>query len=447
MSTRIIPVIWYMIDRYSTPKMREIWSLDYKFEIWKKIEIAACEYWYNEGRIPPEDWQNIKEHAEFSTMRVLEIEKEIHHDVIAFLTNMAEEIGPSSRYVHFGMTSSDVVDTGLSMIVVEAAGLILKAYRDFLKALKEKAEQYRNLPAVGRTHGVHAEPTTLGLKLLGYYEESRRNYDRLQEAASEMAYGKISGAVGTYSQLPPELEEFVLNKLGLKVETVSTQVVPRDRHAFFINAVTLAGQGLARLAQEVRLMQKTESREIEEPFQRGQKGSSAMPHKRNPILCERISGLARVLNGYSQTAMQNIGLWHERDISHSGAERIIMPDATSLLEYMLHKMTYVVENLHVFEDNLTDVLEKTRGLIYSSRALLAVTEELQTTREEAYKIVQEEAMTVWNNSTSDDLESRLRKRPELKDIPEDKWKHIFDPQSFLVHIDKVFERSTALPDD
>ncbi len=296
---------------------------------------------------------------------------------------------------------------------------------------------------VGRTHGVHAEPTTLGLKLLGYYAEGQRNLERLKQAFAECSFGKISGAVGSYSQLPPALEAYVLENMNLQVEPVSTQVVPRDRHAVLLNAMSVAAQGLGRLAQEVRLMQKTESREIEEPFQRGQKGSSAMPHKRNPILCERICGLARVLMGYSTSAQQNISLWHERDISHSSVERVILPDATSLFEYMLIKMTFVVENLHVYPENCERVLDSTRGLLYSSRALLVITETLKISREDAYAIVQGEAMKVWEGKTDEDLRTRFEKHAKLQGISADQWNEVFDPQSFLTNVDHIFERVEA----
>jgi adenylosuccinate lyase len=433
-----------MIERYSTQEMRDLWSLDHKFEVWKKLEIYACEYWNQAGMISDDEMRQIREKAHFETARVLEIEDEVQHDVIAFLTNLAEHIGPASRHVHYGLTSSDVGDTSLSVILKDAGKLICEKYLDYLKTLYGQAQKYKDLVVVGRTHGVHAEPTTLGLKLLGYYEEARRNYNRLLAALEEMRYGKISGAVGTYSQLPPELEEYVLQKMGLSVEPVSTQVVPRDRHAVFINAVSVAAQGIARLAQEIRLMQKTESREIEEPFQKGQKGSSAMPHKRNPILCERMSGLARTLMGYSLAAQQNIMLWHERDISHSSSERIILPDATSLFEYMLIKMTFVVENLHVYEENCRRVMEMTGGLIYSSRALLKITELLKIPREDAYKIVQKEAMEVWANPDGDNLRTRLENRAELKDIKKFDWDFVFDPLSFLVNIDKIFNRCKGI---
>lgn len=435
-----------MIDRYSSKEMRELWSLHSKFQVWQQIEIEACAYWHKAGKIPQEEWQQIQSKAGFEVERVLEIEEEVHHDVIAFLTNMAEHIGPASRFVHFGLTSSDIVDTGLSALLVKAGNLILKKYRNYLKVLHQAAFQYKDQLMVGRTHGVHAEPTTLGLKLLGYYEEAVRNYKRIETAVEEIAYGKISGAVGSYSQIPPELEKFVLDKLNLKVETVSTQVVPRDRHAQFVWALSMAAQGISRLAQEIRLMQKTESREVEEPFQKGQKGSSAMPHKRNPILCERMAGLSRVLLGYAQTAAQDIGLWHERDISHSSAERVIMPDATSLLEYMLTKMIFVVENLHVYPENCASVLDKTGGLLFSSRALLVITETLGITREESYSIVQTAAMEVWQSQGRENLRDKLENNPQLAKINSKQWDDVFDPLSFLENIENIFERSTPLPE-
>lgn len=429
-----------MINRYSTPEMRSLWDLHHKFEIWQKIEIAAVEYWKNEKKVPEEDFLEIRDKASFTVERIAEIENEVHHDVIAFLTNLAENIGPASRHVHFGLTSSDVGDTSLAYIIREAAFLIKRRMEEFLVSLEKKSRETKDSIVVGRTHGIHAEPTTLGLKLAGYYTETMRNYNRLIAAIEEISYGKISGAVGTYSQLPPELEKFVLDQLDLKVEPVSTQVIPRDRHAYFLSVLSLIAQGLSRLAQEIRLLQKTESREVEEPFQKGQKGSSAMPHKRNPILSERICGLARVIAGYAQTSSQNIGLWHERDISHSSAERIILPDATSLLEYMLIKMKFIIDNLHIHPKNSEKVMNETSGLLYSSRALLVITEELKISREEAYKIVQTHAMDVWENTESEDLRSKFEADERLKSIPSEKWDYVFDPNSFLKYVSYIFER-------
>ncbi|MBV6492412.1 MAG: Adenylosuccinate lyase [Turneriella sp.] len=429
-----------MINRYSTPEMRHLWSLKRKFEIWRDIEIAACEYWATEGRITAGELDDIRNKSHFTVERISEIENEIHHDVIAFLTALAENIGPASKHVHFGLTSSDVGDTAQMALIQEAGRLIDAAFGVLLKNLYTFAQEHKDLIVAGRTHGVHAEPTTLGLKFLGYYAELKRARERLNHALEDCRFGKISGAVGTYSQMPPELETFVLKKLNLKIEPVSTQVIPRDRHAYFMQAIALAGQALYRLMQEIRLMQRTEGRELEEPFQKGQKGSSAMPHKRNPILAERICGLARVLSGYATTAEFNIPLWHERDISHSGAERVILPDATSLLEYMLLKSAFVVENLHVHEKNCERVLDATHGLLFSSRALLTVTEKTQMSREEAYAIVQQAAMATWENPDTGNLRTRLEAHPKLNAITPTDWDVVFDARSFLAHVDVIFAR-------
>lgn len=429
-----------MIDRYSTPEMRQIWSLERKFEVWRDIEIAACEYWHTKGNITDAELNDIRTKSTFTVERVNEIENEIHHDVIAFLTTLAENIGPASRHVHFGLTSSDVVDTAQMVLILEAGALIDKALGKTLQALYDFAHKYKDLIVAGRTHGVHAEPTTLGLKFLGHYAELSRARDRLSHALEGCRFGKISGAVGTYSQMPPELEEYVLGKFGLKTEPVSTQVIPRDRHAYFLQAIALTGQALYRLMQEIRLLQRTEGRELEEPFQKGQKGSSAMPHKRNPILAERICGLARVLSGYATTGEYNIALWHERDISHSGAERVILPDATALIEYMLIKSTFVVENLHVHEKNCARVLDATHGLLFSSRALLTVTAKTQMSREDAYAIVQAAAMATWENPAEGNLRTRLESDARLAKVTAKDWDEVFDARSFLAHVDTIFAR-------
>lgn len=432
-----------MIDRYSTPEIRKIWSLERKFAVWRDIEIAACEYWQKQGRITETEMHDIRTKSTFSVERISEIENEIHHDVIAFLTALAENIGPAARHVHFGLTSSDIVDTAQMLLILEAGALIDRAFTKLLQALYHFAQQHKNLIVAGRTHGVHAEPTTLGLKFLGHYAEIKRARERFLHALDDCRYGKISGAVGTYSQMPPELESYVLEKFGLKPEPVSTQVIPRDRHAYLLQAIALAGQALYRLMQEIRLLQRTEGREVEEPFQKGQKGSSAMPHKRNPILAERICGLARVLSGYATTAEYNIPLWHERDISHSGAERVILPDATSLLEYMLLKSAFVVENLHVHAKNCERVLSATHGLLFSSRALLTVTAKTQMSREEAYAIVQSAAMATWEAPEQGDLRQRLERDARLKVITPQDWDEVFDARSFLLHVDTIFARVSA----
>lgn len=429
-----------MIERYSTPEIRRLWSLQRKFEVWRDIEIAACEYWHSKGNITDSELNDIRTKSTFTVERINEIEAEIHHDVIAFLTALAENIGPASRHVHFGLTSSDVGDTAQMLLIVEAGELIRKAMRGLLQALYKLSVDHKDLVVAGRTHGVHAEPTTLGLKFLGHYAELSRADARLARAIDDCRYGKISGAVGTYSQMPPELEEYVLSKFGLKAETVSTQVIPRDRHAYFMQAIALTGQALYRLMQEIRLLQRTEGREVEEPFQKGQKGSSAMPHKRNPILAERICGLARVLSGYATTAEYNIPLWHERDISHSGAERVILPDATALVEYMLLKSKFVIENLQVHPKNIERVLDATHGLLFSSRALLTVTSKTAMSREDAYAIVQAAAMATWENPGSGNLRSRLEAHAALKDISKAEWDNVFDARSFLENVDVIFAR-------
>lgn len=429
-----------MIERYSTPEIRKLWSLERKFEVWRDIEIAACEYWHAQGRLTDTELNEIRTKSTFTVDRINQIENEVHHDVIAFLTALAENIGPASRHVHFGLTSSDVVDTAQMLLILEAGALIDKALVKLLVSLHNFAVKYKDLVVAGRTHGVHAEPTTLGLKFLGFYAEIARGRERLARALDECRYGKISGAVGTYSQMPPALEAYVLEKFGLKSEPVSTQVIPRDRHAYFIQSIALIGQGLYRLMQEIRLLQRTEGREVEEPFQKGQKGSSAMPHKRNPILAERICGLARVLSGYAATAENNIPLWHERDISHSGAERVILPDATALVEYMLLKSAFVVENLHVHEKNCERVLDATHGLLFSSRALLTVTATAKISREDAYAIVQQAAMDTWADPEGGNLRQRLENNPALSAVSKKDWDEVFDAKSFLVHVDAIFAR-------
>jgi adenylosuccinate lyase len=433
-----------MIDRYSTAAMRRLWSLERKFEVWRDIEIGACEYWHANGndsiKITDAELNDIRTKAKFTVERVTEIENEIHHDVIAFLTAMAENIGPASRHVHFGLTSSDIVDTAQMVLIQESGQLIDKAMQKLLVALYKFATDNKDLIVAGRTHGVHAEPTTLGLKFLGHYAEVARARQRLLHSLEDCRFGKISGAVGTYSQMPPALEAFVLQKFNLQVEPVSTQVIPRDRHAYYLQAIALCGQTLFRLMQEIRLLQRTEGRELEEPFQKGQKGSSAMPHKRNPILAERICGLARVLSGYATTAEYNVPLWHERDISHSGAERVILPDATSLLEYMLEKSAFVVGNLQVHEANCERVLGATHGLLFSSRALLRVTAQTGMSREDAYSIVQKAAMETWQDPAAGGLRARLEKHPQLQEITEKMWDDVFDARSFLVHVDAIFAR-------
>ncbi len=373
-----------MIDRYSNPEIANIWSLENKYQLWLKIEIEVCESWFKRGLISEEEIKEIREKANFDIHRIAEIEEEVQHDVIAFTTNVKEYIGPSGRWIHYGLTSSDIVDTALSLQLKESSEIILKKIDKLIYILKDLSLKYKNQIMIGRTHGIHGEPITLGLKFLHFYSEMLRNRDRLIDARDQISVGKLSGAVGTYSNIDPLIEEEVCNQLGLQPEKIATQVISRDRHAFYISVLGIIAGTLERLAQEIRLLQKTEGREIEEPFAKGQKGSSAMPHKRNPVISERICGLARIIQSNVMVAYRNIPLWHERDISHSSAERIILPDSTIALDYILSKTIYILENLHIYPQNINKVFHTTRGLIFSQKVLLAMVKK-GLEREKAYK--------------------------------------------------------------
>ena len=388
-----------MIERYTLPEMGAIWTEENKLKKWLLIEVLACEAQAQLGHIPAEAWHQIQANAGFDLKRVQEIEQITHHDVIAFLTAVAEKVGEASRYIHMGMTSSDVSDTALVLQMRDAADLLLKRLYTLQQILAEKARQYKHTLMMGRTHGVHAEPTTFGLKMALWYQETKRNIIRLEEARENISVGMISGAVGTYANIDPRVEEYVCRELGLKPAPVSTQIIQRDRHAEYICTLALIGSSLDKFATELRHLQRTEVLEVEEPFAQGQKGSSAMPHKKNPILNERISGLARILRGYALTALENVALWHERDISHSSAERVIIPDSTILLDYMLAKFTYIIENLVVHEENMRQNLDRTHGLIFSQRVLLALVNK-GVLREEAYAWVQRNALKAWEENTS-----------------------------------------------
>ncbi len=388
-----------MISRYSREEIAAVWSDERRMRGWLEVELAATDAWAAHGKVPAEAAAACRERASFTVDAVKERERETNHDVAAFVDVVAGSIGEEGRWIHYGLTSSDVLDTALALQLVEA-GLILvsgaTAYRD---ALVAKAREYADTLCVGRTHGVHAEPTTFGLRLAGFAFEADRNVARLREAFGQAAIGKLSGAVGTYASTPPEIEAAVMDELGLRAEDISTQVVPRDRHAQVLEAIALAGAGLERFAQEIRNLQRTEVREVEEPFATGaQKGSSAMPHKRNPITAERVNGLARVLRGYSQAGLENVALWHERDISHSGAERVILPDATILLDYMQHLSTRLVEGMVVHTERMRSNLELTHGALFSQRALTALIESGMT-RDDAYRVVQEAAQKAWDTGT------------------------------------------------
>ncbi len=428
-----------MIPRYSTPEMNELWSEEAKFRAWLEVELAACEAWHTLGRIPSEAMEAIRSRARFDVARIEEIEKTVQHDVIAFTTCLAEAIGPESRYVHMGLTSNDVVDTAQALRLRRAGELIAAEVEALRATLRELASRHRDQVVIGRTHGIHAEPITLGLKFLLYYEEMGRNARRLADAFRGVAVGKISGAVGTYAHTGPELEQYVCARLGLEPARVATQVIQRDRHAELVCALAICGSTIEKIATEIRHLQRTEVREIEEPFSAGQKGSSAMPHKRNPVKCEQLCGLARLLRGYVTTAMENNALWHERDISHSSTERVILPDATTLLHYMLRLVRRVLEGLHYYPENMQRNLELTRGLIYSQRVLLALVER-GLTREEAYAIVQDAAMKTWQNPATT-LRAELAAHPQVhRLLSQAELEALFDPHQFLNYIDAIYER-------
>lgn len=428
-----------MIDRYSNPEIAGIWTLENKYKIWLQVEIAVCEAWAKRGVIPSEDLKQIQEKAGFNTDRILEIEAEVHHDVIAFLTNVKEHIGPAGRWVHYGMTSSDVGDTALCLQLVQSADILLKRLDTLIQTTKEKAVEYKDQVMVGRTHGIHGEPVTLGLKFAHFYAELLRNKERLLKAKEQVAVGKLSGAVGTFSNISPDLEEEVCSRLGLGTEDVATQVINRDRHAHFVSVLGIIAGGLDRMAQEIRLLQKSEGREVEEPFAKGQKGSSAMPHKRNPVVCERICGLARVIQSNVITAYRDMPLWHERDISHSSAERVLLPDVCIGLEYILDKMNFVLSGLHVYPENMDRVLGITRGLIFSQRLMLALVESgLQ--REEAYSLVQSASMDVWADPEKNLKEESLKKAEIGGRLGSERIEEIFDIGYFLRNVDSIYKR-------
>jgi adenylosuccinate lyase len=418
--------------------MREIWSEEHKFQTWLSVEIAACEAWQKLGKIPAAALNKIKSKAHFSVNKINEIEKTVDHDVIAFLTNVAEYIGPESRFVHLGLTSSDVVDTSFSMILRETADLIIKDIEEFITILKKMARKYRDLPMMGRTHGVHAEPMTLGLKFALWLTEMERNLQRVKQARTAINVGKISGAVGTYSNLDPKVEELTCKKLNLVPAAVSSQVLQRDRHAEYLSVLAIVAGTLEKIALEIRGLQKTEIGEVEEPFKKGQKGSSAMPHKKNPITCERICGLARIIRANSLVAMENMALWHERDISHSSTERVIFPDSTILVDYLLQKMSYVIENLTVHPDRMKQNIDKSQGLAFSQRVLLALTDK-GLTRERAYQIVQ--AAAIKARATGRQLKDLLLEDKEArKQLSAKEIDAAFDIKYYLRNIEIILKR-------
>jgi len=429
-----------MIERYTLPAMAEVWSREYRFRRWLDVELAVCRAWAKRGRIPKDALKEIEAKADFSIERIDEIEADVKHEVIAFLSAVAEKVGPSSRYIHLGMTSSDVMDTANSLQMVAAMDLILAELDKVIAAAAELARKYRNLPAMGRTHGVHAEPTVFGLRFVIFYLELLRDKERLERARVAVAVGKISGAVGNYSTLEPEVEEEALAELGLEPEPVSNQVVQRDRYAEYVNAIAVCGATLEKIALEIRHLQRTEVGEAREPFAAGQKGSSVMPHKRNPELTERICGMARLLRGYAVVALENVALWHERDISHSSAERVILPDATAVLYYMLDRAAYVLGGLVVDEGRVRANVDMTRGLVFSGRVLNALAE-AGMNREDAYEVVQAAAFAVHGAKEPDFRTAVLKDEKAVETLGADGIEKCFDLEPYLKAADYLYERA------
>ncbi len=426
-----------MIERYSRPQMKRVWSDENKFARWTEVEIAVCEAWAELGIVPKSAIPKIKK-ARVDLKRMAKILKETHHDMTAFLRTVAESLGDESRFIHFGLTSSDVMDTALSLQMVEAADLLAGDIEELISVLCKLALKYKYTPMIGRTHGVHAEPISFGLKLALWVEEMKRNLHRLEEARKVMAVGKISGAVGTYATLAPEVEVKACARLGLTPAPVSSQILQRDRHAEFVTTLAIVASSLEKFATEIRGLQRTETREVEEPFEAGQTGSSAMPHKRNPELCERICGLARLVRGYAVTAMENIALWHERDISHSSTERIILPDACLVLDYSLALFTSIMKGLQVYPERMMQNIELTRGLIFSQRVMLALIDK-GLSRQKAYDLVQRHAMRSWTEN-KDFLKLLKSDREVTASLPPGELEKLFDYQYYLRHIDEIFRR-------
>ncbi|NOY64579.1 MAG: adenylosuccinate lyase [Nitrospirae bacterium] len=427
-----------MIPRYTRQQMGDIWSLENKYRKWLDVEIAVCEAWAELGEIPEESLKTIKERANFDVKRIDEIEATVKHDVIAFLTSVAEHVGEDSRYIHKGLTSSDILDTSLALLLREASDIIIGDLNALLEVLKEQALRYKDTPCMGRSHGVHAEPMTFGLKFALWYEEMKRNLERMKKAREVISFGKLSGAVGSFSNIPPEIEEKVLSRLGLKPEPVATQVVQRDRHAEYMLALSLIAASVEKIAVEIRHLQRTEVREAEEPFTKGQKGSSAMPHKRNPVGCENLSGLARVVRANALAALENIPLWHERDISHSSVERVIIPDSSILVDYMLNRLKNILSDLHVYPDRMLKNMEMSYGLYNSQRVLLALTDR-GLTREEAYALVQRNAMKSWQEGR--DFLTVLKEDRDIgKYLSNSELEKIFELKYYLRNIDFIYQR-------
>ena len=427
-----------MIERYTRPEMGRIWSEQAKWQKMLEVELAVCEAWHDLGKIPAKSLQSIKSRARFSVARIQKIEAQTKHDIIAFLTNVAEHVGPDSRYIHMGLTSNDAIDTGQALQIKDAIGLLENDIQDVLAALRKQARRYKHTAMAGRSHNVHAEPITFGLKLAVWYEEMNRNQERLAQAKQAVCVGKLSGAVGTFSNIDMRIEPKVLKRLKLGVEPVANQVVQRDRHAQFLTTLAIIAATLEKITTEIRNLQHTEILEVEEYFAKGQKGSSAMPHKRNPITCERICGLARLVRANSMAALENVALWHERDISHSSVERVILPDSTIALDYMLHLTAELIDKLVVYPERMLKNLNITRGLMFSQRVLIALVEK-GLTREAAYRIVQDNALQVWKESR--EFKELLLADPRVRKVlgPAD-VERCFDLRFVLRNVDALFRR-------
>lgn len=427
-----------MIDRYTHPEMGNIWTLENEFRTMLKVEILACEAMNKLGVVPDDALKDIQTKADFRLDRIKEIEAVTNHDVIAFLTNVAEYVGDASKYIHKGLTSSDVKDTALCYMTVQSADIILRHLENFHAILRRRAAEFKYTVMIGRTHGIHAEPMTFGMKFLLWSAEIERNIERLKQAREMMAVGKLSGAVGTYSNIDPFVEKYVCEKLDLKPVRLATQVIQRDRHAHFMTTLAIIGSSLDKMATEIRNLQRTDIREAEEYFAPGQKGSSAMPHKRNPITCEKVSGMARLLRGYAVAALEDVTLWHERDISHSSVERVILPDATIALDHMLRKFSNIIDKLLVYPDAMIANMNKTGGLIFSQNLLIALVSK-GVLREDAYKWVQRNAMARWLEGA--DFKTNVEADPDIKKyLTDDEVEHCFDPKPMLRHVDEIFAR-------
>jgi len=427
-----------MIGRYTRPEMGAIWTEENKFKAWLEVELLSCEAWAELGVIPKEDTVLLREKASFNIERIYEIEQETRHDVIAFTRAVSETLGPERKWVHYGLTSTDVVDTALGYLLLQANRIIEKDLLQFIDILKNKALAYKYTPMMGRTHGVHAEPTTFGLKMALWHEEMKRNLTRFRQAADGVQFGKMSGAVGTYANIDPSIEQYVCGKLGTTAAPISTQTLQRDRHADYLSALALIATSLDKFATEIRALQKSEIREVEEAFAKGQKGSSAMPHKRNPIGCESISGLSRVIRGHMLSAYENVPLWHERDISHSSVERIILPDSTILLDYMLNRFGTIVKNLTVYPENMKRNMDRTFGLPFSGRVLTKLIDK-GLSREEAYDTVQPRTMVAWEEQRS--FRALVESDPAITaHLSAEELAECFDPSWHLKHVDTIFAR-------